>query len=82
MNVTKVPTFYELINTKNHNKNRFINFYLKYQIFLANITLYLLPILIIFGIIEIIYILNYLISHPLPIDQIGIDPHVFIGNKK
>ena len=72
----------EYFIAKFSNKNRFINFYLKYQIILANITLYLLPILIIFGIIEIIYILNYLISHPLPIDKIGIDPHVFIGNKK
>ena len=72
----------EYFIAKFSNKNRFIKFYLKYQIILANITLYLLPILIIFGIIELIYILNYLISHPLPIDKIGIDPHVFIGPKK
>jgi hypothetical protein len=64
------------------DKNRFIKFYLKYQIILGYISLYLLPVLIILGLIELIYILNYLITHPLPVEGIGIDPHVWVGGNK
>jgi hypothetical protein len=64
------------------DKNIIIKYYLKYQIILGKISFYWLSFLIILGLISLIQIQFYLITHPLPIDNIGIDPHIWINKSK
>lgn len=47
-------------------KNKFILFYIKYKIILAKISLFVFPLLNLFGLIEIFVGLHYLITHPVP----------------
>lgn len=72
----------EAIINRFNNKNKFLKFFIKYQILLGHISFYFLPLLIITGLVELVYILNYLISHPLPLEELPIDTHIFISNKK
>lgn len=70
-----------IIAEKIKDKNILIQFYFKYQTILGNISFYLLPLLIICGILEISYILYYLITHPLPIENLNIDIHTYVKKK-
>jgi hypothetical protein len=70
------------IVSKLNPQNKFLKFYLNYQIVLGYISFYVLPILILTGLIEMIYILNYLITHPLPIQELNMDTHIYISKSK
>jgi hypothetical protein len=67
-------TLYMFINIMLHNKefilkrfsNRLVIFYIKYQYFLAKISIILLPMLIMVGLLELFVGLYYLITHPIP----------------
>lgn len=71
----------EAIINRVNDKNKILKFYVKYQLLLSRISFYFLPLLIIIGLLEMIYISNYLISHPLPLEKLPIDTHVYISNK-
>jgi len=62
--------------------NKLIKLYIKYQILLSKISFILLPILIIFGLIGILIILHYIITHPIPFDCLNIDLYTYVSTKK
>lgn len=58
--------------------NKFVSFYLKYQVFCIRFSLFYLPIFIFIGFFVLIHGLYFLITHQIPYDNLGIDLHVFI----
>ena len=58
--------------------NRFILFYIKYQIILARISLFIFSLVILFGLIELFVGLYYLITQPVPYEDLGIDLHTYV----
>ena|ERR1700742_780686 len=63
--------------------NKFILLYIKYHSFMFKITLIYIPILMFIGLFVLIHGLHYLITHPIPYDQLGIDLHTYVDyNKK
>lgn len=84
-------SLYTLINIMLHNKefiinkfntnNKFIAFFINYQITLSKISLFLLPLIIVFGLIELFVGLHYLITHPLPLEELPIDLHTYFPKK-
>uniref|UniRef100_A0A896Z6D4 Uncharacterized protein n=1 Tax=Coniophora olivacea TaxID=85977 RepID=A0A896Z6D4_9AGAM len=61
--------------------NRFILFYLNYQVFLARLTTVILPFLILLGLVELLIMLHFLITHPIPIEQLPIDLHTYLKKR-
>ena len=82
--------FYFVVQTMFNNKefilakfnNRFIKLYIKYQIFLAKISLIILPLLIMLGLVELFVGLYFIITHPIPFEVLDIDLHTYINSKK
>ena len=80
---------YIIINILLHNKeffvkrfnNRLISFYIKYQVILAKISLFVLPLIILTGLFTILSGLYFLVTHPIPYEELGVDLHTFIGKK-
>lgn len=80
---------YIFINIFLHNKeiflnrfdNKFIRFHIKYQIILANLSLFIIPIIISIGLITMTLCLHFLITHPILYEQLDIDLHTFLGKK-
>lgn len=80
-------TLYFLIQTMYNNKefyikrfnNRFIRFYINYQIILTKISLFVLPAFIFIGLIELFVGLYFLITHPIPYEQLPIDLHTYLN---
>jgi hypothetical protein len=70
----------EFILKRFNNNNKLIRFYIKYQLFLVKITSIVFPILIMFGLIELLVGTYYIITHPIPYDKLPIDLHIFIKN--
>ena len=62
----------------NKYNNKYIKFYIKYQIFLTKISLIIIPLFILFGLIELLFGLHFLLTHPIPYENLGIDLHTFI----
>lgn len=83
-------SIYFLIQTMYNNKefiqkkfnNKFITLYLKYQILLAKVSLFVLPLLIMLGLIELFVGLYFIITHPIPIDLLPIDLHTYVNSTK
>ena len=79
-------TIYLVIQLLNNNReflinkfnNKFIRFYFKYQLFLAKISMIILPIIILFGLIEMFVGVYFLLTHPIPYEKLDIDLHTFI----
>lgn len=79
-------TIYFLIQTMYNNKefitkrfdNRIIRLYIKYQIILSKISLFVLPILIFVGLIELFVGLHFLLTHPIPFELLPIDLHTYL----
>ena len=79
-------TIYLLIQIMVNNKefllnkfnNKFITFYIKYQLFLGKISSFVLPLIIMFGLIELMVGLYFIITHPIPYDKLDIDLHICI----
>jgi hypothetical protein len=63
-------------------KNKYIILFIKYQILLSKISQIILPLLLMFGLIELFVGLFYLISHPIPYEKLPIDLHIYIKNDK
>ena len=78
--------FYVSINIINSNKeflinkfsNKYIKLYIKYQFILTKISLILLPLLIMFGLIELLIGIHFLLTHLIPYEELGIDLHTYI----
>lgn len=66
--------------TKKFN-NKFILFYIKYQVILAKISSFILPLFIMFGLIELFVGLYFLNTHPIPYEKIGIDLHIYLNSQ-
>jgi hypothetical protein len=66
----------------NHFNNKIVRFYIKYQTILAYISFYILPVLMIFGLLSIILASYHLITHPIPYESMDIDLHQYINSKK
>ena len=62
--------------------NKFIRFIINYQIILGRISFYYIPIMMLFGLIELSVGLHYLITHPIGWEGLPIDLHTYISNKK
>jgi hypothetical protein len=58
--------------------NKIILFIIKYQLFIAKITSIVLPLLIMFGLIELLVGLYFILTHPIPYDKLDIDLHTFL----
>lgn len=52
--------------------------YINYQLILAKISYYVIPVFIIFGLIEMSVILHYLLSHPIPYHVIPANLHIYV----
>uniref|UniRef100_A0A896YUF4 Uncharacterized protein n=1 Tax=Coniophora puteana TaxID=80637 RepID=A0A896YUF4_9AGAM len=61
--------------------NKFILLYLNYQVFLAKLTTVILPLLMLLGLIELLIMLHFLITHPIPIEQLPIDLHTYLKKR-
>ena len=68
----------DFILNKFENSHYLIKFYIKYQILLGKISIITLPLLILFGLLELAYGLHYLITHPIPFDELPVDLHTYI----
>ena len=62
--------------------NKYITFYIKYQLFLAKIATIYAPILILIGLITLCHGLYFLIKYQIPYGSLNIDLHTFIPSKK
>ena len=58
--------------------NKFILFFVIYQLILAKLSSFNLPLLLMFGLMELLIGLYFLLTHPIPYDKLGIDLHIFI----
>lgn len=62
-------------------KNKYILFYINYQSFFIKLALFYLPILIIFSLFLAIKITYFLVCHPIPLEALNMDLHVWVSNK-
>ena len=62
--------------------NRFIIFYIKYQVFLGKFSSIILPLFILLGLIELFVGLFYIITHPIPFENLPLDLLIFLGKTK
>ena len=60
--------------------NKYIIWFLKYEVFITKITLIYIPFLILIGLITIGKGLIWLITHPIPYESLGIDLHQFVSS--
>lgn len=60
--------------------NRFISLYLRYQVFLSKITLIYVPILFLTGLFTLGHGLHWLITHPIPYENLGLDLHQYVSS--
>lgn len=82
-------TTYFFIQTMYNNRefitkrfdNRFIRLYIKYQLFLSQISLFVLPAFIFLGLIELFVGLYFLITHPIPFELLPVDLHTYLKTK-
>ena len=58
--------------------NKFIKFYIKYHLILARISSFVLPALIMFGLIELLVGTIFILTNPIPYEKIPIDLHIYI----
>lgn len=65
----------------NRFKNKYIRFFIKYQIFLGKLSIFTLPLLMLFGLLEVVVMLHYLITHPIPLELLPIDLHTYLSSK-
>lgn len=65
---------------KHFSHKKIVQFYLKYQVFSIKLSLFILPIFIFVGIITLIQCNYYLITHPIPYEQLGVDLHVYVDS--
>ena len=64
------------------NSNRYIKLYLRYQVILSKISLIIIPMFILLGLIELFVGLHFLITHPIPYEELPIDLHTYIKTPK
>ena len=66
---------------KHFSQNKFIQFYLKYQAFTIKLSLFILPIFIFIGLFTLIQSSHYLLTHPIPYEDLNVNLHVYVGRK-
>ena len=62
----------------NKFNNKYIKYFFKYQIFLAKFSSIMLPIIIMLGLINLLVMIFYLITHPIPYEKLPIDLHILL----
>jgi hypothetical protein len=63
-------------------ENKYIKIYIKYQTFLAKLSLIYVPIFILLGLIVLAHGLHFTITHQIPYDSLGIELHTYVSSKK
>ena len=66
----------------NRFNNKIVRFYIKYQTILAYISFYILPIIMLLGLLSISLASYHLITHPIPYENMNIDLHQYIHSNK
>nr|YP_009344392.1 hypothetical protein [Pleurotus eryngii]APT42207.1 hypothetical protein [Pleurotus eryngii] len=61
--------------------NKYLQFYIKYQYLLLKFSLIWMPIVIFIGLVQILVMTIFLITHTIPIDAFPVDPHMYIISK-
>ena len=61
--------------------NKFIKLYIKYQLFLAKLSLIYLPIFILVGLLILCHGFYFLIKYQIPYESLNIDLHTYISSK-
>lgn len=61
--------------------NKYINFFIRYQLFLSKLSLFILPIFIMIGLLQLLIGIYFLVTHMIPYDSLGIDLHKYVSNK-
>lgn len=62
--------------------NKLVLFYIRYQTILGYMSLYILPGLMLFGLLSISLASYHLITHPIPYENLDIDLHQYINSTK
>ena len=62
--------------------NRYVQLYIKYQIFIGQLSSVILPLFIMIGLIQLFIGLFYVITHPIPYENLPVDLHTYIGKSK
>lgn len=70
-----------LIINKLGKNNKFIQFYLKYQVFCIRLSLFYLPVFMFIGFFTLVHGLYFLITHQIPYESLDIDLHVFVRSR-
>lgn len=60
--------------------NKYLLFILKYELFLSKVLVLIIPIFVLIGLLNICYILYWLISNPIPYESLGIDLHQSVSS--
>lgn len=63
-------------------KNKWIIYYIKYQSFIIKISLIYIPIFIFIGLFILLIVIHFLLTHFIPIEELGISLDTPIGNSK
>lgn len=58
--------------------NKYIKLYLSYQFVIAKVSYYIIPIFIVIGLIDIVVMLYYMLSHPIPYHVIPVNLHIYV----
>ena len=61
--------------------NKFIKLYIKYQSFLAKLSLIYLPVFILVGLLILCHGFYFLIKYQIPYESLNIDLHTFVSSK-
>lgn len=67
-------------NILNRFKNIYILKYLQFQSLMIKISLIWIPLLMLLGLLIIAHGFHFLITHPLPLENLGIDLHINVSN--
>ena len=62
----------------NKFENKYIQMYLRYQFLIAKVSYYIIPVFIIIGLIDIVVVLYYMLSHPIPYHVIPVNLHIYV----
>nr|YP_009463055.1 hypothetical protein [Pleurotus platypus]AUW35298.1 hypothetical protein [Pleurotus platypus] len=61
--------------------NKYLQFYIKYQYLLLKFSLIWMPVVIFIGLVQILVMTIFLITHTIPIEAFPVDPHMYILSK-
>ena len=79
INITLILNKDRILNKFN---NKYIKYYIKYQTFLAKLSLIYVPILMLSGLLVLTHGLYFLITHQIPYESLNMDLHFYTSSKK